>query len=390
MKRIHTFYLSLMAIVLLSACNKAEATLPKETAVTPAQHRDALEIKITPELAERIKIGPTPSRVMAKSYAVAGRVAADETREARVGSPITGRVTELLVREGAMVKKGQILATLNSTELTNLQLSFLKATSQAALSRRAVERAQQLLDAGVIGSAELQRRQAELAQSTAEIATLRGQLKVLGMPEQEADRLEETRAVNPASHIVASIDGIVLERKATVGQVVQPADTIFLLADLSNVWMVADVPEQIAGNLTEGQLVQAQVASLSGSVVNGRLTHVHSTLDPQTRTVQVHMDVDNSRGRLKPGMLANMTLREGGSPKRVVSQTAIVRDANREYVFVQTGADVFTLREVTLGDEFEGVRVVESGLQANDVVVLDGAFHLNNERKRLALQKGTE
>ena len=258
------------------------------------------------------------------------------------------------------------------------------------LSQRAVDRAQQLLDAGVIGAAELQRRQAEWSQATAEVSTLRGQLKVLGMPEADADSLETTRSVNSISHIVASIDGIVLERKATVGQVVQPADTIFLLADLSRVWLTAEVQEQTAGNLAEGQLVQAEIASLPGQLIRGRLAHVHSILSPETRTVKVHMDVDNPRGRLKPAMLATMTLKEPATVRRLIPIAAVVRENNREYVFVRTAASIFALREVKLDGEYDTMRVLEDGIRPGENIVLDGAFHLNNERLRRALEGGTK
>jgi membrane fusion protein, heavy metal efflux system len=381
--------ISLVVIALagLTACHKVEAVHEEKPA---AAAQNPLEISLTPDLEKRIRIGEASAMSVSSSFTVSGRVEADETREARVGTPISGRITDLLVREGDVVKKGQVLATLSSTELTNLQFSFLKAHSQAMLSQRAVDRAQQLLDAGVIGSAELQRRQAELSQATAEVSTLRGQLKVLGMPEAAADNLEATRSVNPISQIVASIDGIVLERRTTVGQVVQPADTIFLLADLSRVWLVAEVPEQTAGNLAEGQSVQAEISSLPGQVVRGRLTHVHSILNPETRTVRVHMDVDNPRGRLKPGMLATMTLSEPSAIRRMIPITAVVRENNREFVFGQSGPNAFMMREVTLGPESENMRVVESGLESHEKLVLDGAFHLNNERKRLALQKGAQ
>ena len=376
---------SLMMTVLSCACREAAASHespPKESKVNER------EVTLTPELAKQVRIGQAPVTPVANEYTVSGRVDADETLQARVGTPIAGRLTELLVREGDPVRKGQVIALLTSNELTNLQFAFLKAHSQATLLERAVDRAQQLLAAGVIGSAELQRRQTELAQASAEMATLRGQLKVLGMQEDAANTLEQTRKVDATSQIVASIDGIVLERRATVGQVVQPADPIFVLADLSNVWLVADVPEQAAGNLTEGLAVEAEVTSLPGQTIRGRLSHVHAILDPQTRTLRVHMDVDNPQRKLKPGMLATMTLREAAATRRVVPITAIVREDNREFVFVQSAADKVVMREVELGDEFENRRVVQKGLQPKDKLVLDGAFHLNNERKRLALQKG--
>lgn len=385
------FSVAIAALLASAACHKVEASREKKIAGEPATAAvDPMEVPASPDLEKQLRIGVVSSAPVANSFTVSGRVEADETREARVGTPITGRIADLLVREGDVVKKGQVLATLSSTDLTNLQFSFLKAHSQALLSQRAVDRAVQLMDAGVIGSAELQRRQAELSQATAEVSTLRGQLKVLGMPEAEADSLETTRAVSSISHIVASIDGIVLERKATVGQVVQPADTIFLLADLSRVWLTAEVPEQTAGNLVEGQSAQAEIASLPGQLIRGRLSHVHAILNPETRTVKVHMDVDNRRGRLKPAMLATMTIQEPPMVRRLVPITAVVRENNREYVFVRTATNTFVLREVKLDGEYDMMRVLEDGIAPGENIVLDGAFHLNNERLRRALEGGTK
>ena len=111
-----------------------------------------------------------------------GRIEADETRLARIGAPVPGRITDLQAREGDTVKRGQPLAVLNSTELSTAQLAYLKALSQRSLAARAASRAQQLLDADVIGAAELQRRQAELAQAEAEVNAAGDQLKVLVSP----------------------------------------------------------------------------------------------------------------------------------------------------------------------------------------------------------------
>ena len=146
-------------------------------------------------------------------------------RVARVGSPVTGRIAELEVQEGQTVHRGQVLAVLHSTELSDSQFGYLRAFSQQQLTQRAAARARQLLQAGVIGDAELQRRDSEFQQASAEVATWRDQLKVLGLTESAIRKLETTRSVNSLYEVAASIDGTVLERKMTVGQVVHPADS---------------------------------------------------------------------------------------------------------------------------------------------------------------------
>src|SRR5262249_47796470 len=155
------------------------------------------------------------------------RVEVDETRITRVGSPVMGRITDLAIREGQEVRRGQLLAMVNSTGLSEAQLAFLKALSQRQVAQRAVERAQVLLKADVIGSAELQRREAELAQASAELDAARDQLMLLGMPAEAIAALKKTRSINSVSRVIASMDGTVLDRKVTLGQVVQPADTVF-------------------------------------------------------------------------------------------------------------------------------------------------------------------
>ena len=152
------------------------------------------------------------------SITTPARVEADETRVTRVGTPVIGRIIDLAVREGQEVQKGQLLALVNSTGLSEAQLTFLKALSQKQVAQRAVERAQVLLKADVIGSAELQRRDAELAQASAELAVAHDQLMLLGMPMEATATLEKTRIIHSVSRVVASMAGTVLGRKITVGQ----------------------------------------------------------------------------------------------------------------------------------------------------------------------------
>jgi cobalt-zinc-cadmium efflux system membrane fusion protein len=238
----------------------------------------------------------------------------------------------------------------------------------------------------VIGSAELQRRETELSQSNAEVSALRDQLKVLGMNADEIQKLEKNRVVNSRSEIVAQIDGTVLERRVTIGQVLQPAETAFILADLSSVWLVADVPEQVAGAIAVGKLVEAEVPALPGHPIRGKLSFVSATVNPETRTVTTRIDLPNPHRRFKPAMLATVILKDNAENARVIPSSAIVREGNDELVFAQTAPGTFILRPVTLGAEVDGNRVVTAGISRGEKIVLDGAFHLNNERKRMALQ----
>lgn len=371
------------AVALFSSCHAAASNKEQEQANTKAGN--PLEIKVDETLMRQLKIGEPKFSEVAGKLQVAGRIDADATRLARIGSPVTGRITDLLVTEGERVKRGQVLARLHSTELSDAQFAFLKSFSQHQVSERAAARAAQLVKADVIGTAELQRRQAEVVQTNAELAALRQQLKVLGMSDQSIEQLETSRKLNSEYSVISSIDGTVLERKVTIGQIVQPAEIAFMVADLSTVWLVADIPELNAGGVVVRQPVEAEIPAFPGETISGRLSFVSATVNPETRTVRVRMNLANPHGKYKPAMLATMTLHDKAQREEVVPVTALVREENQDHVFIARTSDTFLLRPVKTGEQFGDLRVIKNGLAPGEKIVVDGAFHLNNERKRRAM-----
>ena len=347
---------------------------------------DPTLVSASPDLLQRLTVVPVEEREVSEMLRVPARIEVDEQRVTRIGAAVTGRVTQIFATLGQRVHRGEVLATLHSTELSASQLAYLKALSQAELQQRAVERAQLLFASDVIGAAELQKRESESAQAQAEMDASLGQLSVLGMNAKDIAKLASSRTVHSLSSITATLDGVVIERKVTLGQVVQPADALFTVADLSHVWLVAEVPEQQAMLVKKGEAAQAEVPALNGKNIEGRLIFVADTVNPDRRTVTVRMDINNPGRKLKPEMLASMLIQ--GSPQKnlLVKAAAIVREENKDYVFVQLDAAHFQLRQVILGSEREGYITVQSGLKVGDIVVSDGAFHLNNERKRKELE----
>ncbi len=373
----------LAAALLVAACGERSGA-----PAVPPSPRDPLAIEAGPELLERLTIATASRAEVREVLRVPGRVEVDERRVARVGSPVTGRITEIDAAVGQNVRRGEVLASLSSTELSGAQLGFLKSYSQRLLAERAAARAQQLFDADVIGQAELQRRQSELAQADAELSAARDQLKVLGMSDAAIVRLAQNRTVNSVSQVVSSIDGTVIERRVTQGQVVQPADTVFVVADLSSVWIVADIPEAAAGGARVGQAIEAEFPALPDRRIRGQIAQVAATVNQETRTVRVRMDLANPERDYKPGMLASVLIKGAPQDSRVVPAGAVVREDNRDFLFVRTGPASFVLRPVTLGAEHEGQRVLVAGVRVDEPIVVDGAFHLNNERRRRNLQGG--
>ncbi len=374
---------ALVCTLLVAACGDKAPEAPAKAAAP----RDAMLVRPGPELIARLKLGVPAFVDVRETLRVPGRIEVDDTRVARVGAPVAGRVTDLAAAVGQNVTLGQVLATISSTELTTAQLGYIKAESQRQLVMRSAGRAQQLFDADVIGVAELQRRQGELQQADVEVGAARDQLKVMGMPPEALERLARTRVIDSMAQIVASIAGTVIERKVTEGQVVQPADAIYIVADLSRVWVVADIPEQSAGQVRVGESVQAEISAMPERKIAGTLSFVAPTVNPETRTVRARMELANPAREYKPAMLANVLILGKPQKRLAVPVAAIVREENRDYVFVAAG-DAFRLQPVTAGAEYEGRRVIVGGLAEQTPLVLDGAFHLNNERKRRALAGG--
>ncbi len=374
-----------LLLTMAAGCKGGKATPPPEKAATPS---NPSIVTVEPELAKQLVIGEAETNNLATALQVAARVEVDASRVARVGSPVAGRITKLLVLEGRTVRRGEALATLHSTDLSDTQFSFIKAVSQQKLADQAAKRADQLVKADVFGRAELERREAELLQASAEAAAFRTQLRGLGMTDSSIQELETTRQLNAEYLIVCSISGTVLERNVTLGQIVQPAEKAFLVADLSSVWMVADVPEQEAGKVHTGMRVKLVIPSLPEQQIEGHLDYVAPIVDPGTRTVQVRMNLPNRHGLYKPSMLASMMFLDRTERKTVVPATAVVRQDDKDYIFVQIGPNGFQLRPVTLGADSGENRVIESGLNGNEKIVLDGAFHLNNQRKQNEITRG--
>jgi len=379
--------IAILAFLILmgSGCNGSKAKSPQ---VKAAAQTDPSIITVEEALGKQLTVGRVESRDLAVSLQVPARVEVDASRVARVGSPVSGRITKLLVLEGRSVQRGETLATLHSTDLSDTQFSFVKAFSQQKLAEQAAGRAEQLVKADVFGRAELERRQAELLQASTEAAAFRTQLRGLGMTDATIKALESDRKLNAEYPILSSISGTVLERNVTLGQIVQPAEKAFLVADLSNVWLVADVPEQEASRIYAGMRVSVVVPSLPDQQLGGRLDYVAPIVDPGTRTVQVRMNLPNSRGLYKPSMLASMVFLDRTERKTVVPATAVVRQEDKDYVFIQLAANRFILRPVTLGSDSGEDRVLESGVGPEEKIVLDGAFHLNNQRKQNEIKRG--
>jgi cobalt-zinc-cadmium efflux system membrane fusion protein len=382
-KRSHALVAMLLSsVVALSACKKATV---QEASTAQS---DAMRVMAPDSLQAQLQITDVASQEVSDTLRVAGQIDFDEQALTRIGSSVTGRVTQIQATLGQIVDKGDTLALINSSELSGAQLSYLKARSERELHRRNMARAKTLFEADVISAAEFQRRESEFEIASAETRAAQDQLRVLGVSPKSIEILANTGTIDSVASVMATIKGVVVERKVAAGQVVQASDVLFAVADLSRVWAVAQVPEQQVGQVKVGQSVTIEVPALGNEKLEGKLIYVGQTVNPETRTVLVRTALDNKSGRLKPSMLASMLIESTQVKRLVVPITAVVRQDDTDHVFVVEADKRYRLTPVTLAAEHSGQRVVLDGLKPGMRIVSEGAFHLNNHRNLKEMGNG--
>lgn len=344
--------------------------------------QDPNVVVVNLDLRKMISDGKVQVAPFVEELRASGRIDFNELFLSRIGANVTGRVSEILAVPGQIVKQGDVLAKITSTELTQSQLAYLKAKSASQLADQAANRAKILYKEDVIALAELQKREAESSSARAEFRAANDQLRVQGMDQASIDRLAKSGVIESINNVIATIPGEIVERKINKGQVVQPADALFTVADLSTLWAISEVPESNSYLIRKGQKASLFIPALRNQEIEGTVAHVDSIVNPQTRTVVVRMELPNKEGQIKPGMLATMLIESQPVEKMVVPVGAVVREDNHDHVFVRIDDDLYRMVPVKLGPEGRGYRPVISGLKDGQEIAISGAYHLNTERKR--------
>ncbi len=298
---------------------------------------------------------------------------------------VRGRVVDVYVDLGQQVEANALLAILYSSELGLAQSAYLKAQAKLHVAEQAYARAKFLLQEKVIGEAEAQRRRAELLSMQAEAHESRDRLMLLGMDEDEFRRLDRSRGIRSHIPIVAPFAGRIIGRNLTRGEVVETTEKLFVVADLSEVWVRANVPERDipfvhAVHASGGRQAEVRVNAYPKETFKGMITYVGDVLDPATRTMQLRLELPNPDGRLKPEMFATIRLLSEPQPDLLaVPEAALQRDHDRTFVFVQRDAAAYEVRDVQIGESNGTFTTILDGLSEGDQIVTRGAFVLKSE-----------
>lgn len=372
MRRSIPFWLMLGTLVLgLSGCQ------PQDEPHKPqARHVPRDEVELSPESPKRgyikeavVALSPRPLM-----EPVPGKLAYDETRTARVFSPIAGRVTGHIADLGAHVRAGDVLAELNSPELGQAQSDHANALADLKLAERAFQRVDELYAHGVAPRKDYEQAQDNLTRARSEAERTRLKLANLGVQGGRTDN----RFV-----LHASIAGQITERNINPGLEVRPdlAAPLFVISDLTQLWLLMDVFEKDIGLIKIGGKVLFSVPSYPGERFTATVAYIGRVVDETTRAIQVRCVVDNAEGRLLPAMYATAEVQAEPDDKAVVAPlSALFTEGESDWLYVSLGGGRYQKRQAKVGLRLKDKAVILEGLKPGERLVVDGALLLRTEQ----------
>jgi membrane fusion protein, heavy metal efflux system len=380
-------FFGMLLLASFTACDRAPTPAPAQENVTRHSAGETGLVRLPLDEVTRSGVTVEPvGRMVFRTYRTfPGVVRPNENALANITTLVRGRVAEVHADLGQMVKANQLLAVLHSGDLGLAQSAYLKARARRHVAEQAYQRAQFLFQEKVIGQAEAQRREGEMISIRAEAQEALEGLRLLGMDDKQIRSLERTQTIRSQVPIVAPFAGRVIVRDLTKGELVETTHKLFVVADLSTVWVVANVSEKDVSYVQRAttvlnQPVEVFVTAYPDEVFQGAVAYVGDVLDTATRTMQVRLVLDNSKGHLKPEMFATIRISsEAASDVLVVPEAAVQHDRDRSFVFVQKEPGVFEARTIKLGEKNGTSAEILEGLREGETVVKEGAFTLKSE-----------
>ena len=360
-----------------------------------SQSRKGLQ-RYTPSAAEwaSLTIQPVAERGFRAEHVTEGKIAIDEDRSTPVFSPYAGRVTRLLARPGDSVVKGQPLFVIEAADNVQAQNDFIgamtamnKAKSALDLAQLQGTRAKDLFEGKAVPLKDYQQSQATLIQaqndlraSQTAMEAARNKLRILGLTDEDIATFQEKGRINPEITIFAPLAGTVVQRKIGPGQYVNAgaSDPVYVIGDLSTVWMTAFVRESDCANVAVGQEVTFNVLALPGRPLSARLNYVATAIDPATRRLLVRATIDNKDFVLKPEMFANVTIYSAGDRPAVgVPKQALIYEGDQVRIWVAHPDKTIELRQIKPGLTNGDLVEVVGNLKPGEQIVTKGALFID-------------
>jgi len=304
----------------------------------------------------------------------------NEYRLVHLSPRIEGRVIEVKAVLGQQVKSGQVLALLDSIELGQKKSDFLQAKTNHEVDQRNYVREEGLYKEQITSEKEFLDAKGRYEKSLAAYRAAHEALRLIGLSEGAITRIDWSTKGQPLSYfpLVSSLNGTVIERTITLGELISPKDTAFTIADLSIVWIILDVYEQNLAAVQKGAEVEITVDAFPGETFTGTIVYLSDVLNPATRTIDARVEIPNPQRRLRPGMFARaaVILPERSSDALVAPLDALHQVNDKTVAFVEKNPGTYEVRQVTVGRRAPPYGEIRSGLREGETVVTTGSFHL--------------
>ena len=344
-------------------------------------------VKLSPEALKNagIKTAPAKAEAIAETLAVTATISHNQDRLLHVTPRITGRVVDVRVNVGSDVKAGSVLAVLDSTELGQTKLEYIKSQTLLDLAKANYEREKSLFDQKIAAKKDVLAAEAEYRKAEAEARSFHERLRLYGLSDEAINNLNNLPSVYT---LTSPGPGVVIEREMSKGEVIEAGKKVATISDLSTVWVLLNIHEKDLAKIKQGTSVKIHTESYPGEVFAGKVAYIGDIVDPQTRTVPLRVEVPNPRALLKSGMFATAEVVTGTSSTEaiMIPSSAIQKIQGKPAVFVQEKDGSFAKRKLELGREFGNSVEVKSGLKEGEQVVVTGAFTLKSELLKESLE----
>lgn len=343
-------------------------------------------IKVPPDVLKTHPLSFTKLRERGfyEEIVLPGKVSFDLERMANVGSRVPGRINKVYVKEGDMINTGSPLAMISSIELGTAQADYLKSRARLEVLKSQLDRANDLFEQKIISTKEFEMTNVEFRTVKTEMETTLNSLLVYGLSQAEITELEKGKLAPSMLTLRSPIAGTVTERKAVNGQSVSTEENLFIVANLTRLWIILDVYEK---DLYSVKLdVEANVFTLGDrpETVKARVAHVSEIIDPVKHTAEIRLEVDNRDFKLKPGQTVSAKVQgliSESKSKRimVVPSDSIHKIEGKSYVFIAHNDGTFEAKSVEVGESIDDDIEVKSGISSEDNIVSQGSFLLKSE-----------
>lgn len=354
-----------MLFICLMTWQGCKKSIEKSTAPTEKQ---TTQITLTAEQMRQVRTEKVTQVQLAEEFGAVGDISFDEDNVVRIYPIVSGTVEKVAVSLGDYVNRGQLLATLLSTDITGFQRNYNVAKADLEVSEKNLARAQELFSVGMLSEKDYTEAKKDFANAQSDFNEKKQILELYGGSVERLDAV---------FNVVAPRSGYIVERNVNEGTQIRTDNntTIFTISDLKSVWIWANVHESDIAKVKEGDMVSVTTIAYPEKVFSGIIKKIATMLDPASRIIRVRSELANENGLLKPEMFATVTITSQTKEQvMAIPLKSLVLENNEYYVMREVASNTFGKVMVTVGKKFNELAEVKSGLALGDNIIVEGSL----------------